>query len=185
MLKTIAISAVLMLGSVTAHASVLDFTEAGSRSLGTSTLNLPDASLYSGGDGLFVGAGTLENSICALDTPRFSCANDLFLDFMSNVEKLTFEVGGFQTGDRVRVSIFDGTGDVAGKVNILRGGLFDLSGFGTISALFFDDRSSSGGVSYGNVSFDAVAPIPLPASLPLLLAGIGAIGFARKKRKSA
>lgn len=185
MLRSLAVMTALMLGTVSANASVLDMTEAGSGNLGQSSAHLSDATLHSGSDGLYVGAGGIANSICALDSKNWSCANDLYLGFTSTVENLSFEVGGFQSGDKARLSIFNAAGQVAGKLKIARGGLFDLSGFGEISALFFDDRSKSRGVSYGNFTYDAVAPVPLPASLPLLLAGIGLIGFARKKRKSA
>lgn len=39
---------------------------------------------------------------------------------------------------------------------------------------------------YGiNVSFQSAAPVPLPASLPLLLSGLGALTLWQRKRRSA
>jgi len=185
MLRAAAAAAALLIGSLSAHADVLDLTELGNGNLNQSTAVFTGATATSGADSLFVGAGSISNSVCALDTRNFDCANDLHLGFTAPVENLTFDVGGFQFGDDVRVSVFDANGQASGNVEILRGGLFDLSSFGQISSLFFDDRSTARGVSYGNFTYDAIAPVPLPASLPLLLAGIGAIGFARKKRNSA
>ncbi len=185
MIRSIMVAAALLVGTVSAHASTLDFASEGFGNLHQSALKLDQATVYSGSDSLFVGAGGIGNSICALSSRHWHCANDLHVGFSAPVANLSFSVGGFQHGDKVRLSVFDAAGRLAGKLGLARGGAFDLSGFGTISALFFDDRSKAGGVSYGDFNYDALAPVPLPASLPLLLAGIGAIGFARKKRNSA
>lgn len=185
MIRSIVVAAALFVGTVSAHASTLDFAEMGSGNLHKNALTLAQATVYSGSDSLYVGAGGMGNSVCALSSKKWNCANDLYIGFAAPVTNLSFDVGGFQQGDKVRLSVFDAAGEFAGRLGLTRGGTFDLTKFSDISALFFDDRSKAGGVSYGNFSYEAIAPVPLPASLPLLLAGIGAIGFARKKRKSA
>jgi opacity protein-like surface antigen len=70
-------------------------------------------------------------------------------------------------------------------------GLAYLKGLTTVQARYV--RFTAGGVAPfddGNANITAagliVAPVPVPASLPLLLAGLGALGWAaRRKRKSA
>lgn len=183
MVRSIAIVVALLVGAVSAQATTLDFSEAGSGNLNQKSLHLDAGSVYSGADSLYVGAGGIDGSICALSTSNWNCANDLYIGFQAPVTDLSFDVGGYGYGDFVKVSVFDGAGDFTDRFNIHRGGSFDLSGYGSISGLFFDDRSRASGVSYGN--FDYVAAVPLPASLPLLLAGIAGLGFARRKRDAA
>lgn len=60
---------------------------------------------------------------------------------------------------------------------------FTANGMGE---LFFESDSASGfgGVVLDNVSLTA-APVPLPAGLPLLLAGLGGLGLASRMRRKS
>ena len=52
----------------------------------------------------------------------------------------------------------------------------------TISGLIND--TSFGYWSADNIVYDAVAPIPVPAALPLMLVALGALGVAARRRRS-
>lgn len=58
------------------------------------------------------------------------------------------------------------------------------TGFTGVRSLTFDFKSASGAIDNLKVT---LSPVPVPAALPLLLAGVGALGFAgrRKRSKSA
>ena len=47
---------------------------------------------------------------------------------------------------------------------------------------FFDGDSLGASITISNVVDTSVAPVPLPAGFPLLLGGIGILGFARSRR---
>lgn len=66
-------------------------------------------------------------------------------------------------------------GNTVGNVFGFTGSLFDEIRFTT---------SGSTGASFDNLSFNAaqVAPVPVPASLPLLLAGAGALAALRRRK---
>lgn len=62
--------------------------------------------------------------------------------------------------------------------------------FGFTGSVFDEIRivsSGSTGYSLDNLAFNAadVAPVPLPAGLPMLLAGLGAFGLVRRKRATS
>lgn len=79
--------------------------------------------------------------------------------------------------------------DNAVRVGTERGSDFDnfftssgLLNWTNVTELSFDFGRDSGAID--NLSFE-IAPVPLPASLLLLLAGMGALGFAARGRQTA
>lgn len=71
---------------------------------------------------------------------------------------------------------------VAWSGNAFQGGSNDPIGFGNInSGIGFDSREFPDGVSEGLGAW-TVTPVPLPAGLPLLLAGVGALGFIARRK---
>ncbi|WP_245306251.1 VPLPA-CTERM sorting domain-containing protein [Roseovarius aestuariivivens] len=63
--------------------------------------------------------------------------------------------------------------------NIVRGfGFTSDTAFTSVRFTYVDND----GFTMDNVAYGGVAPIPLPASLPLLLAGVGAFGLLRRRR---
>lgn len=92
----------------------------------------------------------------------------------------------------------DGAGGVSApsgvNVNGVLGAIADPAGFApfsytldlaglTADTLTVDIFRSNSWVFLSEVTFDGVAPVPLPAGLPLLLGGIGALGALRHRRK--
>lgn len=103
------------------------------------------------------------NSFSAFDGARYevtSLMGDVFLDDDDNVvtgDNLsnTFEVPGFE-------------------------------GVQTVNFLLFNaGEGASGAIDSIDVTpFDTVAPIPVPAALPLLMAGLGGLAFVGRRRKA-
>lgn len=168
-------------------------TEAATLSLGglSGTVNqsvvvLPEATLTSSGRFFFDGASDVPDSFCALRADAFRCEADLTIAFSSVVSNLFLQVSGYDGGDFVALDIFGlgdallGTVDLTGDVLSL-----DLSSFGSITRLFFDDSSTGAGFAYSDFSFDQTAAVPLPASLPLLAAGMGLLAVARRRSRKS
>ena len=165
-------------------AATLDFTTLGSGTIGSATASVPGADLTSEGGQFFVGAGAGGNTICAL-TDAFNCQSDLTIDFLNIVSNLSFVVSGFDLGDFVSLTVSNSLGASIATIEILADGLVDLTAFSGIGSLFFDDASIGAGYAYGDFNFDVgTATIPLPATLPLLLAGLGAAGLIGRRRKA-
>ncbi|WP_425038562.1 VPLPA-CTERM sorting domain-containing protein [Primorskyibacter sp. S187A] len=97
-----------------------------------------------------------------------------------NPNSMNFGVGGFSdslttTGTR--------TSDGTGAYESLS---FSFLGNGSTGAIFFQHLGASdlGGIVIDNVTLTetpVTAPVPLPAGLPLLLAGLGGLALARRK----
>lgn len=66
---------------------------------------------------------------------------------------------------------------VNGTKEISLAGSFSDGGFGFYNL-------SQPDVTYAATSIESIAPVPLPASLPLLLAGLGGVALMRRKRRS-
>ena len=68
-------------------------------------------------------------------------------------------------------------------------GFLAVEGFDAVSTLTFTFKDSGEGASgaIDNLTFDLAdinpAPIPVPAALPLMLAGLGAFGFVARRRR--
>lgn len=104
--------------------------------------------------------------------------------FIGVVSNLMFDVGGYQIGDYVDVNIFGISNVFLGTIAVTSDVVgLDLSGFGSITRLLFDDSSTAAGVGYANFSFDQVAaPVPLPAGGLLLIGALGGLAALRRRK---
>ncbi|MEX5728849.1 hypothetical protein Ga0609869_002202 [Rhodovulum iodosum] len=126
----------------------------------------------------------------APDASGGSFNGDLYVDFFEAVSDLSFWSGG------------DDTAGTQATINVFVGGLFDtavaLSGDGDATTTEFHDLSAfvdvtrievvnvvdDFGLVYDDFSYSyAVDVVPLPASGVLLLSGLAAVGFGRRRRR--
>lgn len=172
---------VAMLAAGPALAVTIDFTATVAEGpftgeSGTGTLTY-DASLLTGAgidilgrvpDDFLIVDPTLDLVLLTPEGSTFTASNDAdFPDF----PKFVFDYGDLTFVSYALVSGVNG---------------FDFSDFG-IAAVFFDELTlladgSADIVGVVQLIDDAPAPVPLPASLPLLLGGLGAFGLSRRRR---
>lgn len=179
-LRMLAASAVALSVSSAAGAATLDFSGLAPGAQGSAVLVLPEATITSFGDDIYVGAAGIASEICAFNN-AFNCEADLEVDFNSLVSDLSFDVSGWQGGDLVVASAYDELDNLIGSFNISANGSYGFGALADISRVLFDDQSTAAGVAYDNFEF---SPVPLPASLPLLIGALGAMGFAMRRRKA-
>jgi hypothetical protein len=170
------------------QAAVIDFTTA-TNDGSTIVTNEATVTLLSGE---FLGIGDfVDNAACPVGTG--GCNGSMELKFDFDVKNVMFDFGFGNDGDFTIITLFDGIGDLVGAVGLGFTGVedeinpADLSAYGTIRTIVFDNTSSTGGgYAYGNITYDVAnagpAPVPLPASLPLLLAGLGGLALWQRKR---
>jgi len=164
----------------TASAVTLDFT----------TATNDGTTLVAAGATVTAGAGTtlavgdfISNALCPLGDD--GCNGLMTLVFDANVMNVMFDYGFGDAGDSALLSIFDAMGSLIGQLGLnSESGVqsADLSSFGTLRSILFDNSAAGGrGYAYGDITYD-IAPIPLPATLPLLLAAAGALVALRPRR---
>ena len=75
------------------------------------------------------------------------------------------------------------------KIRLVKASIGACTTFSLVNGCDIDDAGGFGtndGTNQGNQSLvGAVTPIPLPAALPLMIAGLAGIGFVARRRKSA
>ena len=163
-----------------AQAATIDFTTASNDG---ATIVAAGATVTAGfGTTLLIGDFTA-NAVCPLGNS--GCNGLMTLTFDQDVSGVNFFYGYGDAGDSALLSIFDSGGTLLGFYNLdsTSGVAFaDLSSFGTLRSIIFDNVASTGaGYAYGDISYDPAA-VPLPAALPLVLAGLGGIAALRARR---
>jgi hypothetical protein len=178
-LKALAIALALP-GAGSAQAATLDFT----------TATNDGTTLVAAGATVLAGTGTtlqvgdfIANAVCPLGGA--GCNGSMVLVFDQNVKNVKLQYGFGDPGDTATLTIFDGAGGIIGGTTLfLTSGTAteDLSFFGTFRSIAFDNTAAAGaGYAYGDITYD-LAAIPLPATLPLLLAAAGALVALRRRR---
>lgn len=191
MIKAFLASGLLILGLASAApAATLDFNETGIIDLqGSTVVTLSNAVLTSLDANFFIGFGygeTNGNGIACGATIGGDCEADWRIDFATDIMGLTFASFGTDPGDLVDVMAYL-NGALLGSIAVTTDMMLDFSGFGVIDRLVFDDSSSGAGIGFGDFSFDTadMALVPLPATLPLLLAGVFGLSVARRRGRRA
>lgn len=127
----------------------------------------------------------VSNAVCPYGSA--GCNGSMTLTFGFDVNNVSFDYGFGNTGDSALVQAYDSFGTLLSTIilSLDSGVAFaDLSSIGTLRSLVFDNTAATGaGYAYGNITYTAA--VPLPASLPLLLAGLGGIAALRRKAKAA
>ncbi|MGB3721289.1 MAG: hypothetical protein WA979_00540 [Pacificimonas sp.] len=175
----------LAIGATAAQAATLDVSSLPDGFQGATSVTVPQATISTpdGDDLFFNGADGSMGSFCAINAG--TCEADLEIDFSMVIENVMFTVGGFDPGDSVLLNIFDASDALAGTLAITAPGGYDISAFGEVGRLLFDDMSTGAGVAYNNFTFDVVdgMDVPAPAAGLLMLFGIAGLGARRAYRK--
>lgn len=178
----------LVLGMASAaDAAVLDFSAFSPGFQGTNTLILPEATVTGLSDELFLGGGGIPISVCSI--AGSNCVGSLEIAWNFDVTDVAFDFGHGDPGDQATITGFDAFGAQVGQVLLdLESGFDHASlGFGPVRSIVFDNSlSTGGGYAYGNIEYTAsVAAVPLPATLPLVLAALAGLGLIGRKRLTA
>ena len=142
---------------------------------------LSNATITSYGRDLYVGAGGIGHEICALSN-NGDCQADLSISFNSAIRGLTFVTSGWNPGDRITVSAYDGA-TLLGAVNHASNGLVNLSAYSHVTRIYVDDQSTGAGFAYDGFNFTAAA-VPEPETYAMMLAGLGMLGFLARRRSA-
>ena len=192
-IKAIAAASVLSLGMTAgAQAVVLDFSGVQGSNIGTVAVpgtGGPGATInhISPTSNILVGPGAAfhTDGFCFIEIGGSNCEADGEIVFDSAITNLSFDLDGGDPGDSVEISAFNGA-TLLGSFTLTADGNYDWSSFGTITRLFFDDSSRGAGFGYSTFTYDVASTgdVPVPAALPLMAAGIAALGCAGYRRRA-
>lgn len=185
-MKFLAIAACAAALTTGAQAATLDFVGFGAGGYSPSIVVSGATVTNASGGSILVGASAAgqANGFCSLTVVGNGCEADTGITFGSVVSSLSFWLDGSDSGDVLSLSIYGIADAFLGTLGFTTPDqLIDLSAFGSITRLAFDDTSSGFGYGYSRFEFvETTAPVPLPASLPLLLGAIAAVGAIRRRK---
>lgn len=178
--RTPLLAALLVAAATSAQADTLNFSglpfnNANPLVLSNATItNLTGTTIYVGA----AAAGEVDG-FCFQGS---GCEADGEITFGGVVSSLSFDVDGWQQGDFVAITAFNGLTSL-GSLNATGNGNLNFSAFGDITRLVFDDSSTAAGVGYSTFSFNAQGnAVPVPGTLAL--AGLALAGLATLRRRS-
>lgn len=166
--------------SAAASADTLDFSGLTMGYQNTTTLVLPNATITSYGQNLYVGAAGIGKEICAINGG--SCEADIGITFNSVINGLNFVTSGFDSGDKINVSAYNGA-TFLGSVFHASNGLVNMAAFSNVTRIYIDDSSTGAGFGYDHFNFNVTA-VPEPETYALMLAGLGLVSAVTRRRKA-
>jgi len=178
--RILATAALVAASSLSAHAGTLNFS--GLPFSNGSPLVLSNATLTNlSGTTILVGAAVAgaSDGFCFASG---GCQADGTIDFVGPVSNLNFDIDGWESGDFVAITAFNGVTSL-GTINATANGNLNFASFGAITRLFFDDSSTSAGVAYSTFSFtQGGTTVPEPGTMALVgLALLGAVASRRAR----
>lgn len=104
----------------------------------------------------------------------FAFANTVLFSGFTGLDDANFRVTA--NGDSIELGSFRVPNDNGF-------GVFSLASAVAVDSLRFRFQGASGAID--DLTFDTIAPIPVPAALPLMLAGLGGLGYMKRRQKKA
>lgn len=178
--KSALVAGAVLSVATAASADTLDFSGLSQGYQNTTTLVLSNATITSFGQNLYVGAAGIGKEICAINNGN--CQADMGITFNSVISGLTFVTSGFDTGDMINVSAYNGA-TFLGSVAHASNGLVNMAAFSNVTRIYIDDSSTGAGFAYDQFNFNVTA-VPEPETYALMLAGLGLLGAVARRRKA-
>jgi hypothetical protein len=132
------------------------------------------------------GIGDGLNFLCT-GSPGINCVGETILTFTNPVSGLSFlAVGSDNAGVQAQVDVFV-NGAFTATNNITVNGLFhtpnlvDLSAFNNVTSIRIYNITDGGGLGWDDFTY--ISAVPEPETYAMLLAGLGLLGFAARRKK--
>jgi hypothetical protein len=126
------------------------------------------------------------SNACAYDFSFLFDADRVFDGFGGGTTTFGLVMRQFFPSDNIQATVVGGSGtsvfNFSAATTLV--GFFDAAGLTSVTFNNFGSGGGSGNYTFDDVITGASTVIPLPAGLPLLIGGLGALGiFARKRRQ--
>ena len=190
-------AAIIAVIPLCAHANFIGFEEFGNVSLTGPTITNQYAGVVFSSVNGNVNAVSSQNNIgfglnfLCTSLGSINCTGETILTFVSAVNDLSFwAVGSNNSGVTAKVDVFT-NGVFTTTQDINTGGIFstpdlvNLALFAQVTSIRIYGITDGGGLGWDNFTFTPteVSSVPLPATLPLMISGLGVFWFSIRRRK--